>query len=457
MGVPTAGGSGSAGKERRIKGAKRFIGVRQRPSGRWVAEIKDSLQKVRLWLGTFDTAEDAARAYDDAARTLRGASARTNFDSGGAAGSNDAAGEALENMAPFWFEDRCEAKEGLIGLLKAKLLDGKMVHLPLGRAPPLAPFSNININVNADTTATATAAATSSAIASYCTAEKEMATAAAAEDHMGVAASVVGLVRQQHYSDNYAGTSSNNQNQNRNQSSGAVWGLPPSTTSGAGHSAAAAAGTLISRPLTGLESRMLALSSMLEPPAAAGARLQFDNIKRSSLNSVRTAGVGSGMGAGATEKEPLISRGNYVSTARTMRTPMMPYLSDGWCSSELAAAGLQQQLLLLPHHHQLPQLHINTIEDQHHLNMNIIDKGKATAVDGLISSTAAAAASAASVNTTNSCRVPPQVVAATCQLPEAASSGMWSSGSSSSSFQDPFTSCDQAASWDSFVFDFCKT
>ncbi|KAH8488569.1 hypothetical protein Peur_059763 [Populus x canadensis] len=60
---------------------RRFVGVRQRPSGRWVAEIKDSSQRVRLWLGTYDTPEEAARAYDEAARALRGENARTNFAS----------------------------------------------------------------------------------------------------------------------------------------------------------------------------------------------------------------------------------------------------------------------------------------------------------------------------------------------------------------------------------------
>ncbi|XP_062157752.1 ethylene-responsive transcription factor ERN1-like [Alnus glutinosa] len=62
-----------------MKLPKRFLGVRQRPSGRWVAEIKDSSQNLRLWLGTFDSAEEAALAYDSAARLLRGRNAKTNF------------------------------------------------------------------------------------------------------------------------------------------------------------------------------------------------------------------------------------------------------------------------------------------------------------------------------------------------------------------------------------------
>ncbi|KAL4325784.1 hypothetical protein GQ457_11G001150 [Hibiscus cannabinus] len=56
--------------------ARRFIGVRQ---GRWVAEIKDSSQRVRLWLGTYGTPEEAAVAYDEAARALRGENTRTCF------------------------------------------------------------------------------------------------------------------------------------------------------------------------------------------------------------------------------------------------------------------------------------------------------------------------------------------------------------------------------------------
>ncbi|KAF7840344.1 WAT1-related protein [Senna tora] len=157
MGAPKSLKKSSSSSSSR--GHQRFVGVRQRPSGRWVAEIKDSVHKLRLWLGTFDTPEDAARAYDTAARALRGPNARTNFDlpnsaapSGGVGGGHS---YVPENTEPFSFEDTCDGtEEGLVGVLKAKLKYFENHHqkeglnLNLKSIPSQSSFSDFSNNNN---------------------------------------------------------------------------------------------------------------------------------------------------------------------------------------------------------------------------------------------------------------------------------------------------------------------
>ncbi|KAK6139705.1 hypothetical protein DH2020_026552 [Rehmannia glutinosa] len=66
-------------QSRRDRRDGRYKGVRMRKWGKWVAEVRQPNSRDRIWLGSYDTAEEAARAYDAAVFCLRGPSAVLNF------------------------------------------------------------------------------------------------------------------------------------------------------------------------------------------------------------------------------------------------------------------------------------------------------------------------------------------------------------------------------------------